>query len=385
MNNKNILLTLVLTTAFLGVPAYGKQATAKGQPFVALQEQIDANRTLIEANASAIESLNQNTATLLERINAIEISIDGLSDQVAENTIEIGKALDQITTANGEIAALYSELGHLAARHDAELIEVNQQLATIGAELDNLNTLRNELADQLSAALASLNSQVSDNTIAIDSLVLELLNVNAQLTIVNSDIFGLENRSSALEEAQSTYADQLSELADFVSGLESTVTTLQSYHLFTFSGIQTSLPVSSLVGWSQCYSASYASQNAHPEDMVAVCTGSKIMLACRRTGADTLTVAAYANREDVFMNTGDRNDNVHRANGVDWYFSYNWSMGFAPAGAGVRRNSADIKFNEADQRLSWHTKDNYTTGWRCGSSINLNYNSNWEKLIFQAD
>jgi hypothetical protein len=248
-----------------------------------------------------------------------------------------------------------------------------------------LNNMRQALANELNTALAALNAAVNDNALAIDSLVLQLVTVNAQLTSINSSIVDLNNRSEALEAAQAEYATRLAELTSVVDNLEDAVETLQSYHLFTFEGIQTNLPVDSLNGWSQCFSASYAEQNAHPENMVAACTGSKIMLACRQTGSDTLTVAAYANREDVFFNTGDGNNNVHTANGVDWYFSLNYSMGFAPLGEGVTRGSADVKDQSSPHRLSWHTHDTYTTGWRCGSAVWLNNNPNWEKVIFQAD
>lgn len=385
MKNKSILLTTVIAIAVVGPPAYAKDSSAQGRPFAALQEQVDANRLLIEANSTAIDELGRDTAAILERIDAVEASMADLSDQVAENSNEIDNVLDQVTTTSGEIDALYSELSSLASRHEADLAGIGSQLTAIEAELENLNQLRNELAEDLRATLQGLDSQVTDNAVAIDSLLLQLVNANAQLTMVNSDIMNLENRSSDLEEAQAAYGEQLTQLTELVAGLEGRVDTLEGYHQLTFSGIQTNLPVASLQGWSQCYSALYSAQDAHPESMVAACTGNKIMLACRRVGSDTLSLAAYANREDVFLNTGDNNDYVHRANGVDWYFSYNWSMGFVPAGAGVHRNSGDVSSSSPEQRLSWHTKDYYTAGWRCGNALNLNRDSNWEKLIYQAD
>ena len=57
-------------------------------------------------------------------------------------------------------------------------------------------------------------------------------------------------------------------------------------------------------------------------------------------------------RNEVFQNTGDRNNNLHNHNGVDWYFSANTSMGFVQPGTGVGRNTCDINvLAEADLRL----------------------------------
>ena len=51
--------------------------------------------------------------------------------------------------------------------------------------------------------------------------------------------------------------------------------------------------------------------------------GTKVMLACRQTGSDILTMAAYAGCDDVFFATGNRNNVVHETSGVDGYFSDN--------------------------------------------------------------
>lgn len=383
---KNMLLaSSLLAIAIISVPAYASKGAANGQPFKYLQTQIDNNRSLVEANAAAIGDLNAEVAAINTRIDDLSGEVDSLALQVAGNTAQIDELLAQAASTQSDLDALRADLGELAAIHAADFEAINQALDAVTAELVHLNNMRQALANQLIAALAAVNDAVNGNALAIDSLVLQLVTVNAQLTSINSSIADLNNRSDQLEAAQDLYESQLVELTSVVNGLEGAVETLQSYHLFTFEGIQTNLPVDSLNGWSQCYSTTYGDSNAHPEQMLAACTGSKIMLACRPTGSDTLTLAAYANREDVFFNTGDHNNAVHTANGADWYFSYNYSMGFAPVGEGVQRNSADVRDPSSPYRLSWHTNDSYTPGFRCGSAVWLNGDANWEKVIYQAD
>jgi len=104
-------------------------------------------------------------------------------------------------------------------------------------------------------------------------------------------------------------------------------------------------------------------------------------MACRPTGAATLALAAHAPRVDAFFETGTGNV-VHDANGVGWYFNNNYSMGFAPQGEAVSRNSADTAAGA--RHMSWHTHSNYSSGYRCGD-VYLNGNASYERLVYQAD
>lgn len=114
------------------------------------------------------------------------------------------------------------------------------------------------------------------------------------------------------------------------------------------------------------------------------CTGSKLLEACRPVGAESFTLLAMANRDDVLFDVGSENV-THKANGVGWYFSHGWSMGFADAGDSVERNSCDVLDVDAESRLCWHTSDWIDVGWRCGTTTDLNEGYDWERVIFQAD
>ena len=154
---------------------------------------------------------------------------------------------------------------------------------------------------------------------------------------------------------------------------------------FVFSGILQNVAVATTTaGWTECYRDLYSNNNLTlANSITAACTKANIMVACRQTGSATLTLAAQAPRTDVFFNTGDGNNVVHNANGVGWYFSTNYSMGFAPLGAAVQRNQADVL--AGPQRLSWHTLSFFGGGYRCGDTTGLNNSAAWERIVYHAD
>ena len=162
--------------------------------------------------------------------------------------------------------------------------------------------------------------------------------------------------------------------------------------LLTFSGVAQNLAISSLTGWTQCFSETYSQGVTSVASVQKACTGSLLMMACRPAGATTLQVAAYAPRADVFFDTGSGND-PHVANGVGWYYSDSQSWGFAPSGDAILRNSCDTQDSSIDAtgvdgglRLCWHTSNALLQGgWRCGADDNLNGSFGFERLVFQAN
>jgi hypothetical protein len=159
--------------------------------------------------------------------------------------------------------------------------------------------------------------------------------------------------------------------------------------LYQFEGILQDIPAQEVVGWDVCYTGLYADEPLL-DDALGPCDGELVMYGCRPVGADTWTLLAMGEREAVFTDTGAGNElNVH--NGVGWYFSRNASIGFAPPGATVTRNTCDVQtatFN--DQRMCWHTRNDdergeiLRTGWRCGATRTLNFSQAWERTIFTA-
>ncbi|MBL8771604.1 MAG: PEP-CTERM sorting domain-containing protein [Phenylobacterium sp.] len=157
-------------------------------------------------------------------------------------------------------------------------------------------------------------------------------------------------------------------------------------------GVQNNVNESTVLGggWSECYSEAYGANGTSISSILSGCSaGSRLMLAGRATGSDTLLVLAQAATSDVTFNTGGSN-NTHNANGVEWYFSNNYSWGFAPGGSSVSLNSCDIQDSTSfgtgptvNQRLCWHTGGGAMNGgWRIGAIDFLNSSSDYEKVIF---
>lgn len=156
------------------------------------------------------------------------------------------------------------------------------------------------------------------------------------------------------------------------------------------SNIFTDIAPSSFAGYSQCYQKLYnSSGQTLAQDVASACTKARIVMACRPVGATNFTVAAKGYRTDVFSEVGVGATSTHDDEyGVSWYFTTGTqsSIGFAPAGAGVMRSSADVAGSGADDalRLSWHAGQS-SGGYRCGATRSLNGSTAWERLVYQAD
>jgi hypothetical protein len=166
-----------------------------------------------------------------------------------------------------------------------------------------------------------------------------------------------------------------------------TVANDQDCALYWKSGVQQNVPAASLTGWELCHVDDYGSDTPLGS-VLGACSKDKLLMACRPAGSPTLTLAAMASRADVLFECGDAEDCVHQGNGVGWYFSNSWSWGFAPGGEPVYRFSCD--FNQGgqtlpEQRLCWHTGNGaLNIGYRCGNN-DLNGDTSWERLVYQAN
>jgi cysteine-rich repeat protein len=157
--------------------------------------------------------------------------------------------------------------------------------------------------------------------------------------------------------------------------------------LWYVEGPQTNVPEDMLGGWEQCWSGTYGANGAGLTNTILgqACTGNRLLLACRPVGADTFTLLAMGERADVLFDVGQQGAGKHEANGVAWYYSNSYSMGFAREGDPVSRNSCDTNNINPEHRLCWHTNgDAITSGYRCGNTT-LNGNPNWERSIYHAD
>lgn len=160
-------------------------------------------------------------------------------------------------------------------------------------------------------------------------------------------------------------------------------------------GPQTNVPVATVEegGWTECYRDTY-DIFMDAETVLTQCTGGRLMLACRETGSETLTLLAQGARSDVTFDTGgDNTDETHIANGVGWYFNISVvgenedganAWGFVRAGDSVSKNNCDIDTSGAnDERLCWHLQRT-EGGYRCGAIEDLNASTEYERIVYVA-
>ncbi|MFN3202856.1 MAG: MopE-related protein, partial [Bradymonadia bacterium] len=163
-----------------------------------------------------------------------------------------------------------------------------------------------------------------------------------------------------------------------------------------FSGVQNDLVVAEVVagGFDLCWNEPYeeaqtgifgANEVTQLPGVLQRCEGEVLMMACRRLDAETLSVAAMGERDEILEVTPFATrvpNNIH--NGVNWYFNNDFYWGFAPAGARIDAFSCDRVFDEqSGQRICWYTSnDTVRPGYRCGDEV-VNASGLWERMIFQ--
>lgn len=147
-------------------------------------------------------------------------------------------------------------------------------------------------------------------------------------------------------------------------------------------GPQQNVALSTILGggWTQCYAELFGTPIGNDaEHVLSQCQGENIMMAGRATGSDMFLLLAQGALSDVTANTGAGTSNTHVVNGAQWYFSSQWSWGFAPIGEAVDLHSCDTA--SGAQHMCLHTLD-WTGGYRIGDIAGLNDSQSYEKVFF---
>ncbi|WP_415897606.1 fibrinogen-like YCDxxxxGGGW domain-containing protein [Neptuniibacter sp. QD57_21] len=233
MDKKYLACAISLATALFAnsVSAAGNGSNPNGKPFQALQEKIDANTALIEANSEAIGTLTVSVSDINNRLDQTDIQIGTLEELIAANSNDISVAMGRINDADAQIDILFSELSQIVEDHLLDIANITATLNSIEIEIANLNNLRQALADDLNSKLAALTLQVDTNTADISLNILELLSVNAQLTSINSQLQDLASRQQALQESQDTLSAAVDLLRITVAGLDSRLANVESLNV----------------------------------------------------------------------------------------------------------------------------------------------------------
>jgi len=156
----------------------------------------------------------------------------------------------------------------------------------------------------------------------------------------------------------------------------------------SFYGVQLNFNPASLGnGWSLCYNDTYAvaMNSTLLSNILSICNKQKLMLGCSPVGSIPLTVAAMGLRNDVLYNCSTSTNCTHVANGVGWYFSFDYSWGFVNSTDDVYRFECDELQVNSSNRLCWHTLDYYVGGYRCGATLGLNGDLTFQRVIYHAN
>ena len=102
-------------------------------------------------------------------------------------------------------------------------------------------------------------------------------------------------------------------------------------------------------------------------------------MGCRMYDSSKIDLLAAApNAKEALKVTGSNGQII---NGSKWYRRRGHSYGFAHESSKI----GEMGTGMAGMRLSYNLNSGNTGGYRCGSSLNLNNDSDWQRLYYHAD
>ncbi|CAF1167639.1 unnamed protein product [Adineta steineri] len=155
----------------------------------------------------------------------------------------------------------------------------------------------------------------------------------------------------------------------------------------SFYGVQLNFDTQALSNdWSLCYNDTYnvILNSSFLISVLEICNKQKLMLGCRPVGSSLLSVAAMGLRGDVLYSCGESTSCTHIANGVGWYFAYEYSWGFVNNNDIVYRYACDTTSTNPIYRLCWTTLSAHG-GYRCGNITGLSSSTTYQRVIYHSN
>ena len=191
-----------------------------GRPFQELQEQIDANAAAIASNAQDFSELENQIELLAFDLSSLRSDVAALEARVSINADDISAALARILVNEANIQTVKVELEQLRAQQERDVASILDELADIRRQLEIQNSLREQLASRLAAEIENLNDRINSNTFAIDSLILDIVSINARLSTVNSDILSIQMTLGSLTDALAETEEAIAAIEERLALLE---------------------------------------------------------------------------------------------------------------------------------------------------------------------
>eukprot|EP00933_Yihiella_yeosuensis_P004682 TRINITY_DN10906_c0_g1_i3.p1 TRINITY_DN10906_c0_g1~~TRINITY_DN10906_c0_g1_i3.p1 ORF type:complete len:357 (+),score=71.95 TRINITY_DN10906_c0_g1_i3:42-1112(+) len=340
-------------------------------------------------------------------------SIEDLEEQAADGGKELASALAQVEAYRAKQGQVLREMKALRAKFEEDKKQLEADKALVCEEREAVAVARRQLEDEKSK-MQSANIGKND-----------LIGLNfggEQVVVVKRSLLLMFENSMLARMFSGRYEDQLDRdkdgnvfldyspkimtpliehlrlcrdsspeetvsLPELEGGLQKSWSKMlkffgliDMFQATAFIGIKQNVKIDELKGWTMFFCKPYSHvitmadfvPPGGPDD------GLALLVAARRSGSDTLALAAMGSIDIVTAERSEASTLFH--NGTYWYCCSNKSVGFAPSGD-INLTVPDT-FDMKDQlRLSWRLNSKLG-GYRVGAHIPLNTSTSWEKVIF---
>jgi hypothetical protein len=142
-------------------------------------------------------------------------------------------------------------------------------------------------------------------------------------------------------------------------------------------------------GWTPCYIRRYSVELGPVAEAIQNnCSAfENLLVGCGTTGAATIRVAAAAPKSVIFTPASATANDAGTIYGTtSFYYTADYSMGFAPAGASVSRTQCDQAAPTDVERVCYHLVSHgpgdYGVGGRCAEDSNLGDSNNVDRIVY---
>lgn len=222
-----LLKLVVAVSTIVPLMAFAAKGDNNGKPFQELGALIQQNQLLIDANSVGVAELRADVDQIGGDIADIQSELTILADLINDNQSDYTNLENRVVALEGNFTMLSADLDTLRLDHAMDMSTLTAAISAAELRIATLEGELQALTLSLNLRLAGIESELQDNTVAIDSLLVELSLTSAKalsnmmaINALESQVDDLNVRAAQHEADIAALQAQINALDTRISGLE---------------------------------------------------------------------------------------------------------------------------------------------------------------------